>query len=262
MRKKEPCVICGLQYEFAIIWISTTYVFAVYTAHIWDVNTSGEYTDQTTIYVKGPYSGGPDNSPLHESWNLADEYVDGSPNPHFIGGPHPGLFYRFIFYDGTLHIDPNGKVGFWEKIFASGNDSTTYAAPQKGTVTVEGYLFGPELRPWKNGCPMELNLMDGGVLEISNILRVGVSDGGVNTGVFNLSGGLAKLNNLDKKIESDLLTSVLLLQNYLDSKKINYNLYIYTKSKAIMSSQKISLKITQKNEKGPVPKLISTGPFF
>lgn len=176
-------------------------VFGALTPHIWDRETQGEYANQI-IYVKGPHSGGPDNSPLHESWNLTDEYIDLVPNQHYIGNTdadpaHDGLFYRFIFYDGTLHIDPNSKVGFWEKIFASGNDPTSYGAPQKGTVNVEGHLFGPELRPWKNGCPMELNVMGNGLLEISNILRVGVSDGGVNTGVFNLSGGLAKLNDMD-----------------------------------------------------------------
>jgi Cellulase (glycosyl hydrolase family 5)/Concanavalin A-like lectin/glucanases superfamily/Chitobiase/beta-hexosaminidase C-terminal domain len=174
---------------------------AVLTPHIWDRDTQGEYANQI-IYVKGPNSGGPDNSPLHESWNLTDEYIESVPNPYYIGNTdadpaHDGLFYRFIFYDGTLHIDPNSKVGFWEKMFASGNDSTTYGTPQKGTVNVEGHLFGPELRPWKNGCSMELNVWGNGFLEISNILRVGVSDGGVNTGIFNLSGGLAKLNDLD-----------------------------------------------------------------
>jgi hypothetical protein len=167
-----------------IVLVLTANVFAVYTPHIG--GSAGG-----TIYVKGPYSGGPDNSPLHESWNLTDQLIDGNPNPNYLG-----LYYQFIFYDGTLHIDPTGKVGFTQKIFASGNDSTSYPAPQKGIVNVEGILFGPEIRPWKNGCPMELNVMSG-LLEISNILRVGVSDGGVNTGVFNLSGGLAKLNNMD-----------------------------------------------------------------
>ncbi len=170
--------------------------FGVYTDHIWDVDTQGTY-DGSTIYVKGENSGGPDNSPLHESWNLVDEYIDSELNPHYIGGSHSGLFYRFIFYDGTLTIDPTGKVGFWEKMFASGNDATGYPEVQTGIVNVEGHLFGPELRPWKNGCPLELNVLGDGLLEISDILRVGISDGGVNTGVFNLSGGMAVLNNMD-----------------------------------------------------------------
>lgn len=157
--------------------------FAVYTPHIG--GSAG-----STIYVKGPRSGGPDNSPLHESWNLTDEFIDSTPNPN-----HLGLYFRFIFYDGTLHIDPTGKVGFTEKMFASGNDPNFWGdgVPQMGTVNVEGILFGTELRPWKNGCPMTVNVMCGEL--ILDLCRIGVSDGGTNTGVVNLSGGLAKFDD-------------------------------------------------------------------
>ncbi|MBN1436580.1 MAG: PEP-CTERM sorting domain-containing protein [Sedimentisphaerales bacterium] len=136
---------------------------AVYTAHIG--GSAG-----ATIYVKGPNSGGPDNSPLHESWDLI---TPSSPN-------YLGYYYRFIFYDGTLHIDPTGKVGFTDKIFGSGNDSTTYPAPQYGTVNVEGYLTGMELRPWKNGCDMEVNIWGDGRIDLDNLFQVGVNDGGTN----------------------------------------------------------------------------------
>ena len=99
--------------------------FAVSTPHIG--GSAG-----STIYVKGPNSGGPDNSPLHESYDLI---TPSSPN-------YLGYYYRFLFYDGTLHIDPTGKVGFTDQIFGSGNDSTGYPAPQYGTINVEGYLDG------------------------------------------------------------------------------------------------------------------------
>jgi len=179
------------------ILVATGNALAVYTAHIYDRTTQGEYIGTAnaagTIFVKGPGSS-PDNSPLHESWNLTDEYIGGELNPQFIGDQqnlHEGLFYRFTFYNGTLHIDPTGKVGFWEKMFASGN-----VAGQAGIVNVEGHLFGPEIRPWKSGCPMTLNVMDDGLLEVSNILRIGIADTGDNMGYFNLSGGLTKVNNL------------------------------------------------------------------
>ena len=175
-RRQMVVMICAL--------FAAAEALAAYTPHIG--GSAG-----ITIYVKGPNSGGPDNSPMHESWNLTDEFIDGAPNPNYLG-----MYYRFLFYDGTLHIDPTGKVGFTDTIFGSGNSSTAYPSPQKGTINVEGTLFGGEIRPWKNGCPMEINIMDGGLLELNSILRVGVSDGGVNTGVFNLSGGLAKLNDL------------------------------------------------------------------
>lgn len=133
---------------------------AVYTAHIG--GSAGN-----TIYVKGPVSGGPDNSPLHESWDLITPS-----SPDYLG-----YYYRFIFYDGTLHIDPTGKVGFTDKIFGSGNQ---VGGGQYGTVNVEGYLDGGEIRPWKAGNHMELNIWGNGRVDLSSILRVGISDGGTN----------------------------------------------------------------------------------
>jgi hypothetical protein len=155
--------------------------FAVYTPHIGGAAGA-------TIYVKGPNSGGPDNSPLHESWDLI---TPGSPD--YIGN-----YYRFIFYDGTLHIDPTGKVGFTDKIFGSGNDSTGYPAPQYGTINVEGYLTGMELRPWKNSCHMEVNVWGDGRIDLSGYLRVGVNDGGTNEAYVTLSGnGVIQAGNID-----------------------------------------------------------------
>ena len=156
-------------------------VFAVYTEHIG--GSAGG-----TIYVKGEYSGGPNNSPLHESYDLI---TPGS--PHYLG-----YYYRFIFYDGTLHIDPTGKVGFTEKIFGSGNDSTGYAEPQYGTINVEGYLTGAEIRPWKNGCNYEVNVWGNGFIELTSMFRVGVSDGGVNEGYCTIrDNGVIKTADLD-----------------------------------------------------------------
>lgn len=154
--------------------------FAVYTPHIG--GSAG-----STVYVKGPYSGGPDNSPMHESWDLI---TPGSPN-------YLGYYYRFIFYNGTLHIDPTGKVGFTEKIFGSGNDSTTYPGQQYGTINVEGYLTGAEIRPWKNGNDYEVNVWGNGMIELTSMFRVGVNDGGVNEGYCTImDNGLIKTANL------------------------------------------------------------------
>jgi hypothetical protein len=152
-----------------LLVVGTT--FGVYTAHIG--GSAG-----STIFVKGPYSGGPDNSPLHESYDLIDPL-----SPNYLGdwaGGTNGYYYRMIFYDGTLHIDPTGRVGVHEKIFGSGNDSTGYAEPQYGTINVEGYLdVKVELRPWKNGCDMELNVWGSGQVD-TGLLSVGKSDGGTN----------------------------------------------------------------------------------
>ena len=154
--------------------------FAVYTPHIG--GTAG-----STIYVKGPNSGGPDNSPLHESYDLI---TPGSPD-------YLGYYYRFIFYDGTLHIDPTGKVGVTEKIFGSGNDSISYPVPQYGTINVEGYLdVQTELRPWKNGCDMEVNVWGTGRID-TGLLSVGVSDGGTNEAYVTLSdSGIIQAGNI------------------------------------------------------------------
>ncbi len=155
--------------------------FAVYTAHI------GESAG-STVYVKGPLSSGPDNSPLHESYDLI---TPGSPN-------YLGYFYRFIFYDGTLHIDPTGKVGFTEKIFGSGNSSSGSWGEQYGTINVEGYLTGAEIRPWKNECDYEVNVWGDGMIELSSMFRVGVSDGGTNEGYCTIKdNGLIKTADLD-----------------------------------------------------------------
>lgn len=151
---------------------------AVYTAHI-----GGSANDN--IYVKGPVSGGPDNSPLHESWDLI---TPGSPN-------YLGYYYRFTFYDGTLHIDPTGKVGFTEKIFGSGNQ---VGGGQYGTVNVEGYLTGGEIRPWKAGNHMELNVWGNGLIELSSYLHVGISDGGINEMYATLSdSGVVQCGDID-----------------------------------------------------------------
>ena len=183
------------------VLVLTANAFAVYTPHIYDRVDSGnypttnvEYNGTGTIYVKSAPSS-PDNSPMHESANLTDALIGGSPNPYYIGdtsGNHPGLLKRFIFYGAntTVHIDPTGKVGFWEKMFASGS-----TAGNVGNVIVEGHLFGPELRPWKNGSTLKLSVMDGGLLEV-DLLRLGYTEGADTTGEFYLSGGLAKLQNL------------------------------------------------------------------
>ena len=170
--KKVVAIMC--------ILVFAANAFAVYTPHIG--GTAG-----STIYVKGPNSGGPDNSPLHESWDLI---TPSSEN-------YLGYYYRFIFYDGTLHIDPTGKVGVTEKIFGSGNDSISYPEPQYGTINVEGYLdVQTELRPWKNGCDMEVNVWGTGRID-TGLLSVGISDGGTNEAYVTLSdNGVIQATNL------------------------------------------------------------------
>ena len=152
------------------VLVVATNALGVYTAHIGGAAGGN-------IYIKGANSGGPDRAPTHESYDLI---TPGSPN-------YLGYYFRFTFYDGTLHIDPTGKVGFTEKIFGSGNDSTTYAAPQYGTINVEGFLDGGEIRPWKAGCDMEVNVWGTGRIDLSSMLRVGVSDGGTNEAYVTLS---------------------------------------------------------------------------
>lgn len=160
-----------------VLFVAGT-TFAVYTPHIG--GSAG-----STIYVKGPVSGGPDNSPLHESWDLIDPL-----SPNYLG-----YYFRFIFYDGTLHIDPTGRVGFTEKIFGSGNQ---VGGGQYGTINVEGYLDGGEIRPWKAGNHMELNVWGNGRIDLSSYLRVGVADGGDNEMYATLSdNGVIQAGNID-----------------------------------------------------------------
>ncbi len=161
-----------------------------------DCHTVG-FPKLSTVYVKGDCSAGPINSPLCEDRNTADETIDGEPNPDYY------LHYRFLFYDGTMHILPTGKVAFTYIIYASGAGSTDCCTKppyecrrETGTVIVEGTLIGGELRPWKNGCPMKLYVMDGGLLEL-DLLRVGYTEGTPDPpGEFYLMGGLAVLENM------------------------------------------------------------------
>jgi hypothetical protein len=150
------------------------------------------------IYVKGECSAGPINSPLCEDRNLTDP-----DSPDYWDNGYGGMHKEFLFYDGAMHIMATGKVGFTGTIWASGNACTDCCLKppydcrgQKGTVIVEGHLFGNYLRPWKNGCPMELYVMDGGLLEL-NLLDVGHWDGFPDpAGEFYLMGGLAILEDM------------------------------------------------------------------
>ena len=106
-----------------ILLAMTANVFAVYTAHI------GGTAMGTTIYVKRtlatPHNHTPDNSVLHESWDLI---TPGSPN-------YLGIYSSFTFYDGIMHIDPTGKVGWNNAIWVGCNVAGGY-----GILNVEGVL--------------------------------------------------------------------------------------------------------------------------
>jgi len=153
--------------------------FGVYTAHIG--GTAG-----ATIYVKrtlaAPHNHTPDNSPLHESYDLI---TPGSPN-------YLGYYAKFIFYDGWMVIDPTGKVGFTDTTWIGCNVTT---GGGYGILDVEGLFTGPRVRPWKCGNTMEVNVRSG-MLEVTDMLSVGISDTGNNKGIVNLSDGVIKANNM------------------------------------------------------------------
>jgi hypothetical protein len=151
--------------------------FAVLTPHIG--GSAGG-----TIYVKrtlaAPHNHTPDNSPLHESWDLI---TPGSPN-------YLGYYAKFIFYDGWMVIDATGKVGFTDTTWIGCNLAGGY-----GILDVEGVFTGPRVRPWKGGCTMEVNVSNG-LLEVTDKLSIGISDTGNNLGIVNLSGGVIQANNM------------------------------------------------------------------
>lgn len=162
---------------FVLLFASTS--FAVLTPHIG--GTAGG-----TIYVKrtlaAPHNHTPDNSPLHESWDLI---TPGSPN-------YLGYYAKFIFYDGWMVIDATGKVGFTDTTWIGCNVTT---GGGYGILDVEGLFTGPRVRPWKGGNTMEVNVSNG-MLEVTDMLSVGISDTGNNRGIVNLSGGTIKANNM------------------------------------------------------------------
>ncbi len=162
-----------------VVLVLASTSFAVYTPHIG--GTAG-----ATIYVKrtldAPHNHTPDNSPLHESWDLI---TPGSPN-------YLGYYAKFIFYDGILHIDPTGKVGFTDTTWIGCNVTT---GGGYGILNVEGLFTGPRVRPWKGGNTMEVNVLSG-MLEVTDKLSVGIADTGNNLGIVNLSGGVIKANNI------------------------------------------------------------------
>lgn len=163
-----------------------------------DCHTVGIPLSYSRLYIKGPCSGGPINSPMCEDRNLIDP-----DSPDYWDNGHGGFHKEFLFYDGTIHILPTGKVGFDNTIWASGNASTNCCTKspyecrrETGNVIVEGTLVGNWLKPWKNGCPMKLYVMDGGLLEL-NLLSVGYTEGTPDPpGEFYLMGGLAVLENM------------------------------------------------------------------
>lgn len=173
----------------------TANAFAVYTPHIWHEDPT-LYAGQT-VYLKSAPST-PDNSPMHESWNLVDEFVDGNSNPYWLGAAttyaYKGYFYRILFYGGTptLHIEPTAKVAFRDNIYAGSSSGSA----GHGTVNVEGILIANRLRGWKVDTTMEVNVWGDGYLEL-NELYLGNNDWtGESTGWCNLMGGTIITNNM------------------------------------------------------------------
>jgi len=175
----------------------TANAFAVYTPHIWhqDPNTyNGE-----TIYLKSAPSS-PDNSPMHESWNLVDPCLPDSntPNPYYLGKPtyaYKGKFYRILFYgaNSILNIEATAKVQFRNNIYAG---SGTQDAGEHGTVNVEGILIANILRGWKRGNTMEVNVSGDGYLELNELWLGGDDYGKLSTGWCNLMGGTIITNDM------------------------------------------------------------------
>ncbi|UCC21553.1 MAG: hypothetical protein JSW23_06975 [Planctomycetota bacterium] len=174
----------------------TANAFAVYTPHIWHEDPT-LYAGQTVYLKSAPSS--PDNSPMHESWNLVDEYIDGNPNPHWLGSAttyaYKGKFYRILFYgaDSILNIEPTAKVEFRNNIYAG---SGTQDAGEHGTVNVEGILIANILRGWKRGNTMEVNVSGDGYLELNELWLGGDDYGKLSTGWCNLMGGTIITNDM------------------------------------------------------------------
>jgi len=180
---------------FLMVLVSSSW--AVLTEHFWYDPDIGRYQDtynNETIYCKAAPST-PDNSPLHESWNCVDEFIDGSPNPNFLTGPsanQPGYFYRMLFYGGTMQVDAGAKVGFYNNVYAS--DGTT-GSGRTGTVHIYGHLITTWLTPWKGGTTMDFYMYDGGLLEAAK-LNLGHTDGGASVGICHMYGGLIQVADM------------------------------------------------------------------
>ncbi|MCX5632064.1 MAG: PEP-CTERM sorting domain-containing protein [Phycisphaerae bacterium] len=177
-KKKIVVVMC-------ILLVMTVNALATLTLHIGGAAGG-------TIYVKrngaipGHAAHTPDNSVLHESWDLI---TPGSPN-------YLGYYAKFIFYDGIMHVDPTGKVGWTDTIWVGCNAAGGY-----GILEVEGVLTGDGgsgnnlLRPWKGGVTMDVNMISG--LLKGKMLNVGISDTGNNRGIVNLRGGTVQFNDVN-----------------------------------------------------------------
>jgi hypothetical protein len=136
-----------------------------------------------TIYVKADEEVfGPEacNSPLHESWNLVDEYVGGVLNPYYLGdgSTYPDGFYgKVIMYDmAELHIDEGAKVGVGYCIWSGGNVT---GDNDWGKVIVKGELITEKLRHWKGGGTSWHQVLGDGILT-ANYWEIGSVDNGDN----------------------------------------------------------------------------------
>lgn len=135
-----------------------------------------------TIYVKADEEvfGEACNSPLHESWNLVDEFVGGNPNPFYLGDgtTYPdGWYGKMIMYDmAELRIDEGAKVGVGYCIWSGGNVAS---GGDWGKVIVRGELLTEKLRHWKGGGTSWHEVRGDGILT-ANYWEIGSVDNGDN----------------------------------------------------------------------------------
>jgi hypothetical protein len=196
---------------------------AVETWHIGGVAGGTIYVKwDADVFSSGNWDDPALNSPLHESWNLVDEYVGGVLNPYYLGAgsTYPDGFYgKVIMYDqGELRIDAGAKVGVGYCIWSGGNVS---GGGDWGKVIVEdGWLITERLRHWKGGGTSWHSVLGDGILE-ANYWEIGSVDVGDNI-VHGLiaDNALAKVENLLFQTAGstlDITGGELLVANYSPS---------------------------------------------
>jgi hypothetical protein len=147
-----------------------------------------------------------------------------------------------------LHIDPTGKVGFTDTTWIGCNAAGGY-----GILEVEGVFTGPRVRPWKGGVTMDVNVLSGGLLEVTDKLSVGISDTGNNVGLLKIFGGLVKANDVNIFNATgcnsyiDITGGELLV---LNSKKSVSDVQAWITSGDIFNSLGTGLLVTTKNVSG------------
>jgi hypothetical protein len=180
-----------------IVMVITSFAFATETWHIG--GSAGG-----TIYVKADNVVFPNatNSPMHESWNLVDQYIDGVLNPHFLGTSSsydPGFYGKFIMYDmGEFYVDVGAKVGIGMgtgngTLWSGGNVT---GGNDWGRVVINGELIVNTFRHWKGG-GYSYHIVEGDGILRANTWNIGIVDTGVNNVYASIEdNALAVIQNL------------------------------------------------------------------